>query len=389
MTDFDINTTSMFSHLVIIKTAFVSLIMISLALTMSCEEGVQEPAVTIEITPATPPNGFSEIRDISSFDLVGEMGVGWNLGNSFDVTSKDKTQWGNPLPRTKTIDTVNAMGFKTLRIPVTWQFHQSSTAPYEIDIEYLGQIKEIVDAGLTLGMHVIINVHHDENWVVPSADRAPETLARLSSLWTQVATYFGSYNEQLIFETLNEPRIKNIPEEWSGGTPEGRAFLNDFYKAAVDAIRAAGGNNAQRHIMVPTWAASTVQVAMDDLVIPNNDPKVIVSLHTYFPWGFAGEANQDWGTDADKQALEDEFDRIRQHWIVGQQRAVILGEWGTIDSNPLSSREEYAAFYAAQARERGLLTIVWDDGGMFRMLNRNRLRWDYRTIAEAIVKAYE
>ena len=38
------------------------------------------------------------IRDITSRELITEMGTGWNLGNSFDVTDEDKTAWGYPLP---------------------------------------------------------------------------------------------------------------------------------------------------------------------------------------------------------------------------------------------------------------------------------------------------
>ena len=236
-------------------------------------------------------------------------------------------------------------------------------------------------------MHVIINVHHDNEWVKPIAAEAEETKERLGSLWTQVSEFFKEYNDSLIFETLNEPRLEGIPQEWSGGTPEGRAFINDFNKIAVDAIRATGGNNEKRHIMIPTWAASTVPDAMNELVIPNDDPKIIISLHSYFPWPFAGEASVSWGSDQDKAALEGELDRIRQKWIVEEGRPVILGEWGTIDQNPLQARTEYAEFYAREAAERDLLTVVWDDGGMFRLFDRRNLTWPFSGIASRIVTA--
>lgn len=165
--------------------------------------------------------------------------------------------------------------------------------------------------------------------------------------------------------------------------------INDFNKVAVDAIRATGGNNAKRHLMIPSWAASTVPAAMSDLTIPNNDPKIIISLHSYFPWAFAGEADVDWGSDSDKQELRDELDKIKTKWVDQENRPVILGEWGSIERNSLEMRIAYAEFYASEAAERGLLTIVWDDGGMFRMFNRNRLSWDYEEIATAIVSGAE
>lgn len=369
------------------------IVIMLLVLLCACSKGEVTPDTDDENPPVEDPvssdqmPGIGEARDISSFDLVAEMGVGWNLGNWFDVTDRDKTVWGNPTPSKAMIDMVKAMGFKTLRIPVTWGTHQNETAPYEIESSYLNQVQAVVDYGFENQMHVILNVHHDNDWVIPSAESATETEARLMSLWTQVANHFTAYNDSLIFETLNEPRIEGIPEEWSGGTTAGRGFINDFNRVAVDAIRATGGNNELRHIMIPTWAASTVPAAMDALVIPNDDQKIIISLHSYFPWPFAGEASIPWGTDQDKTALQGELDKIQQKWITEASRPVILGEWGSVEENDLQTRIAYAEFYAREAADRGLLTIVWDDGGRFRMFNRHGLRWDYESLAETIVAA--
>ena len=346
-----------------------------------------EPAEQLSREEEVQKPGIGTARDISSFDLVAEMGVGWNLGNSFDVESKDKTYWGNPITSKAMIDEVKAMGFSTLRIPITWGPNQVEMSPYTIDPDYLTEIKRVVDFGFQNKMHVIIDVHHDNSWIKPMASETQESTDRLSSLWTQVANFFQDYNDSLIFEILNEPRIEGITEEWSGGNSEGRGYINDFHKAAVDAIRATGENNEKRHIMITTWAASTVPIAMEELTIPNDDEKIIISLHSYFPWQFAGEAAVTWGSESDKSALIAELDKIKQKWIIERDRPVILGEWGTIEANPLQSRINYADFYVKEAAARGLLTIVWDDGGNFRLLNRNDLSWDFADIATAIVAA--
>ena len=346
-----------------------------------------EPAEQLSEEEEVQKPGIGTARDISSFDLVAEIGVGWNLGNSFDVESKDKTYWGNPITSKAMIDEVKAMGFSTLRIPITWGPNQVEMSPYTIDPDYLTEIKRVVDFGFQNKMHVIIDVHHDNSWIKPMASETQESTDRLSSLWTQVANFFQDYNDSLIFEILNEPRIEGITEEWSGGNSEGRGYINDFHKAAVDAIRATGENNEKRHIMITTWAASTVPIAMEELTIPNDDEKIIISLHSYFPWQFAGEAAVTWGSESDKSALIAELDKIKQNWIIERDRPVILGEWGTIEANPLQSRINYADFYVKEAAARGLLTIVWDDGGNFRLLNRNDLSWDFADIATAIVAA--
>ena len=60
-----------------------------------------------------------------------------------------------------------------------------------------------------------------------------------------------------------------------------------------------------------------------------------------------------------------------------------------IDKNDISSRVNYAKFYAREAAMRGLLTIVWDDGGMFRLYDRHSLSWVHENIASTIVRASE
>ena len=153
--------------------------------------------------PSESTPGIGDARDISSFDLVDEMGVGWNLGNSFDVRNVDKTAWGNPLPTKALIDQIAAAGFRTLRVPVTWGYNQSSAAPFMIETDYLNRVKNVVDYGFQNRMHVIVNVHHDDEWFMPSAEQAEEANIRLNSLWTQVSEFFQEYNDSLIFEAVS------------------------------------------------------------------------------------------------------------------------------------------------------------------------------------------
>ncbi len=377
-------------------TSWISLCTVLLFAIVCTSCGQDEPPTTVVPDNPVEPEPEMEVddsflgsmRDLSSKDLVAEMGIGWNLGNSFDVRDKDKTVWGNPLSSSTHVRAVKAMGFETLRIPVTWNFHQGQTAPYTIETAYISRVQLIVDEALKNDMHVIINTHHDD-WIIPTEDEAVVVRDRLSSLWTQVGNHFSEYGDKLIFEVMNEPRLHGSPEEWSGGTQEGRDVINTYHKASVDAIRATGGNNSKRHLMIPTYAASTTSGAMEDLVVPNDDPNIIISLHSYFPWSFAGQEDGTnvWGSDEEKTALENELNWIRDRWVVQEGRAVILGEWGTTDKNNLTARTEYSTFYTAEAVERELLPIIWDDGGNFGMYNRNTNTWKYPEIAQAVVAA--
>ena len=114
------------------------------------------------------------------------------------------------------IDKVKAMGFSTLRIPITWGPNQGEIDPYTIDFYYLTEIKRVVDFSFQNKMHVMIDVHHDNSWIKSMTSEIQESADRLSSLWTQTANFFQDYNDSLIFETLNEFRIEGITEEWSG-----------------------------------------------------------------------------------------------------------------------------------------------------------------------------
>ena len=330
-----------------------------------------------------------EFREISSIELVAEMGAGWNLGNSLDTKNEDETYWGNPTTVKRHIDTIREMGFKTLRVPVTWQYHMGDGPEYVIESPWLDRVEEVVNYGLENEMFVIINIHHDDDWIIPTYANATEVSDRLGKVWTQIANRFEQYDEHLIFETLNEPRHVGSEREWVGGTEEGREVVNQYHKASVDAIRASGGNNTLRHIMVSTYAASTTPVALDAYEIPNNDERVIVSLHSYFPYPFTlGGTDDSWGTVADRQEMDAEFNKIYDKFIANG-RAVVMGEWSPSNQDNFEDRLRHATYYAEGCVARGIVPVWWDNGDIngSALLNRNRIEWYFPEIAEAIVEA--
>jgi len=303
------------------------------------------------------------MRDIPPTQIVEEMFLGWNLGNTLD-SDPDETSWGNPRTSQVMMDAVQEAGFNTVRIPVTWMHHMGGPPDYVVDTDWMDRVEEVTNYVLSTGMYAIINSHHDE-WVslMPYADQTA-VATQLSRLWTQIATRFRDYGDHLVFETLNEPRTRDNTE-WSGGTPEARAILNTYNLAAVDAIRATGGNNTIRHIMVPTHAANPSTTCIEDLVIPNGDPKIIVSLHTYYPNEFSFGDVSSWGTTPDRSDMEAELDRIYD-LLPRNGRAVVIGEWGSVNQNNTSTRADHAETYAQMVRERGMCSIWWDNGGTSR-----------------------
>ncbi|MGQ1945720.1 cellulase family glycosylhydrolase [Geofilum sp. OHC36d9] len=326
----------------------------------------------------------------TSLQFVANMGVGWNLGNTLDAKGIDETVWGNPKTTKDLIDAVHAKGFKTLRIPVTWQYHMGPAPDYTIEKVWLDRVEEVVNYGLENEMVVIVNIHHDEEWIVPEYDNLAVVKDQLGKVWTQIAVRFKDYSDNLIFETLNEPRLKDSKEEWTGGTTEGRDCINQLHQVAVESIRATGGGNDKRYIMVSPYAASSSQVAIDGLILPSS-VNLIVSVHNYFPYEFAlavtGFSTQ-WGTDAEKIALEAELDRVVNKFI-NNGIAVVMGEWGSLNHDNLSERAEHAAYYANECILRGICPVWWDNGNLsdFGIINRDSYQWAFPEIAEAIVNA--
>ncbi len=366
----------------------IVLFILPLFLVLSCGD---DPEIPPFIEPDNDGTAFTDMRDISAMQLVADMKSGINLGNTLDTESEDETFWGNSLTTKPMIDALAERGFKTLRLPVTWGYHMGAAPDYLIEQAWMDRVEEIANYAFSNDMYVIINIHHDDDWIIPTYAKEAEVANRLSKVWTQIANRFESYGDYLVFETLNEPREKGTPHEWNGGSAENRDVINTFHKSCVDAIRATGGNNAERFIMVSTCAASSAPDAINDLIIPNNDEKIIVSVHSYFPFPFAlGGTDPDWGTDTDKQELDAELDKIYNKFVANG-RAVIMSEWISGDKNSVAAdRLTHATYYSEGCASRQIAPLVWDVGNSSDdagVMDRRNLTWFLPEIADAIINA--
>lgn len=340
------------------------------------------------------------MREMSSMEIVYDMKVGWNLGNTLDAwidgltDLTTETCWGNPYTTKAMIDMVKQKGFKTVRIPVTWERHFGEAPDYTIDEPWMDRVEDVVNYVLHNDMYAILNSHHDE-WVVLKASSKDEVTDKLTKIWAQIAERFKDYSDYLIFEVLNEPRLYGELQEWSGGTPEARQILNEYNLAVVNTIRSSGGNNAQRHIMIPTHAATSIDAAQDDLVIPNDDSRIIVSQHTYWPYNFTMNTNNGatdkWGSDSDKEECDLELDRIYDKFCA-RGIPVVIGEWGSINRSNTEDRAVHAGYYARAARERGMLPVWWDNGypgpggDGFALLDREAGEWFFPSIVDSLIQ---
>lgn len=340
-----------------------------------------------------------EIRDIPSTELVKEIKIGWSLGNTLDSTGgsgvDSETSWGNIVTTKEMITTVKDAGFNIIRIPTTWGIHMDENNV--VDEAWMNRVQEVVDYAYSQDMFVILNIHHEE-WHDPYYDSADAAEEKLKALWTQIGTRFAGYDEKLIFEGLNEPRKRNTAFEWNGGDDEGHEVVNRFNAAFVSTIRGLGGNNEKRHLMIPSYAASSTDGAMKAVQIPEGDDKIIVSIHAYTPYAFALSddltARQFSPDDTSANDIIYLMDSIKTNFL-DKGVPVIIGEFGARSKANEEIRGEWATFYVSQAKAIGVPCLWWDNGAFtgtgenFGILNRSSCTWEYPLVVEGLMKGLE
>lgn len=349
----------------------------------------------------------SPMRDIPSTELVKEMKVGWNLGNTFDsvitnpkgteLPSDWETAWGQPVTTKAMIDSVASQGFNVLRVPVTWEGKFGEAPDYTIDPDWLARVNEVVDYGIDNDMFVILNLHHEE-WHMPTYDNEAAAQEILVALWTQIADHFKNYNEKLIFEGMNEPRLKGTPTEWNGGNAEAREVINHWNAAFVETVRNSDGNNKLRHLMVTPYAASSGDNVLNDFVVPEDD-KVIVSIHAYLPYTFAladnAQGTKEWSADnaADTRDIDVLMANLKERYL-DNGIAVIIGEMGTRNRMNTDARAECARYYSNAAYNAGVPICWWDNnafvgsGENFGIFDRKSFEWRYPDINAALMEPF-
>jgi endoglucanase len=349
-------------------------------------------------------------RELSAAELLADMGAGWNLGNTLDGEIWDKSvmtpelheiAWGNPVTTPEMIQLLVDTGFNTLRVPVTWEYFLGPAPDYKIDAAFLDRVQEVVDYGIDRDMYVILNMHHETFHYTPTNAEYESGKTVLVYAWAQIAGRFGGYSEKLIFEGMNEPRLKDSREEWTGGTDEARDIINRWNQAFVDVIRASGGNNVRRWLMVTTHAASADDTALKGFVMPDDD-RTIVSVHAYTPWMLALNTRATTHTEFDtdnpqhRREIDNLFKRL-DDFLISKGMPVIMGEMGIINKNNLDSRIAWTAYYTLVAAEYGVPCIWWDNGikettrvgeETFGIMDRENVEWWFPEIAQAMVENY-
>ncbi|KND33568.1 cellulase family glycosylhydrolase [Streptomyces acidiscabies] len=332
----------------------------------------------LPLLPATahaadpPPPASAAARS-----AVAAMQPGWNLGNTYDAIP-DETSWGNPPVTRALLQQVKSQGFRSIRLPVTWSGHQGGAPDYTIDPVWLGKVRQVVDWALDENLYVLLNLHHDSwMWLNTLPTDHDNVLARYTATWTQIAAAFRDRSPKLTFESVNEPTFTG-----TSGDDQSYRLLAELNRAFHTAVRASGGGNTNRLLVLPTLYTNSDQGRLDALtaeLTALRDPMIATTVHFYGWWPFSVNIAGYTRFDAtSEQDLTAQFDRA-YNAFTAHGVPVIVGEYallaydhtrpGIIERGEVRKYFEYLGNYA---RERRLTTMLWDAG---QFLNRNTLQW--------------
>lgn len=318
----------------------------------------------------SPVAAFAQTLPPAS-QVAGQISLGWNIGNSMEAQCGE-TAWGNPMVNQQLINAVRAAGFNAIRIPAAWDCHADQST-MTIDAAWMARVKEVVDYAYNQGMVVILNIHWDGGWLEehPLYSHQQAVNQKQRAYWTQIATTFRNYNERMLFAGTNE-----VHADYGTPTTEHITVQQSYNQTFVDAVRATGGNNASRTLVVQTYNTNAWHglnyFSMPSDTIAN---RLIVEIHHYDPYDYT--LNQSgsclyWGSPYPPQSAcswaqeayhDDLFAQVRAKWVA-QGVPVIIGEYGVATRPNLNmpSREYYLEYVNRAAAANGIKTFYWDNG---------------------------
>jgi hypothetical protein len=236
----------------------------------------------------------------------------------------------------------------------------------------MNRVKEVVGYAYNNNMYVVINIHHDQ-WLNLSSANFDEMVAEYEAVWAQIADEFKYYDEKLIFESMNEVRYN---EDWYGQTDEILNNYNTLNQSFYNLVRASGGLNDERYLMMETYAAQFSSHQLNAFWIPSaaTDNHIIASVHMY------NNSMTESTYTPNLQAIYNKF--------IANGIPCIIGETGIPSAwTSEAACANWATFFLGQCNEYGIKCFLWDDHGNYTMMYRTSLTWKYPTFVEAIETA--
>lgn len=340
---------------------------------------------------------------LTALEATRLMGNGINLGNTMEACDNNvgiktntplsyETHWGQPKTTQDMIDGMKAAGFDTIRIPVAWMTNATHLyeGDYTIDADYMDRVEEVVRYARKAGMYVIINDHWDGGWYGMFGSESAETRAlameAYKGMWQQIAERFRDYSDYLIFESANEELggrfDENSPLYCSDSVvtylndDERYALTNEINQTFVDVVRATGGNNATRFLLIAGYSTDINQTCDDRFQMPKDtvDSKLMVSVHYYDPWSYCGASSAvsatKWGKVSDYEYLDQQLAKMTKFTEAGY--GVVIGEYGALPCSD-GLKDNTLAYHTAfldACTKYDLTNCLWDCSGLYKRVSQ-------------------
>lgn len=340
---------------------------------------------------------------LTALEATRLMGNGINLGNTMEACDNNvgiktnaplsyETHWGQPKTTQAIIDGMKAAGFDTIRIPVAWMTNATHLyeGDYTIDADYMDRVEEVVRYARKAGMYVIINDHWDGGWYGMFGSESAETRAlameAYKGMWQQIAERFRDYSDYLIFESANEELggrfDENSPLYCSDSVvtyltdDERYALTNEINQTFVDVVRATGGNNATRFLLIAGYSTDINQTCDDRFQMPKDtaDSKLMVSVHYYDPWSYCGASSAvsatKWGKVSDYEYMDQQLAKMTKFTEAGY--GVVIGEYGALPCSD-GLKDNTLAYHTAfldACTKYNLTNCLWDCSGLYKRVSQ-------------------
>ncbi len=356
-----------------------------------------------------PSNDDGSVNEeMTALELTKLMGNGINLGNTMEAYThsygktdiwpeESENTWGQPTTTQEMITGMKEAGFDSLRIPVAWTNAMSfyEDGDYTIDPSYLDRIEEIVNYAINADMYVIINDHWDGSWwgMFGSETEATREAAMemYKSMWSQIAERFKDYSDKLIFESANEElgdrlNDKDVAKD-SGSLSKSECYetANKINQTFVDLIRASGGNNDKRFLLIAGYNTDITMTCNNKFKMPTDTiaNKLILSVHYYTPWDYCGVDSLDqWGSKQDFEEMNRLMEMLSK--FTEQGYGVIIGEYGVLPKKNGSYKgdiERWTNNFLDNCDYYNFCPMLWDCSDFF-------VRRELKMKDESLAKLY-
>ena len=359
-------------------------------------------ALTLGILPGCAAGEeAADLDSLTAVEMTRRMGNGINLGNTMEACNNGKlggnttdnptfyeTMWGQPITRPEMLQGMKAAGFDTIRIPVAWMTNAThlKDGDYTISEAYMDRVEEIVNYALDAGMFVIVNDHWDGGWWGMFGSDTEETrnlaMEAYIGMWKQIAERFADYDSRVIFESANEELgarfDENSPlycdDSVANKLPDKERYdlTNRINQVFVDTVRACGGHNAQRFLLIAGYGTNIDQTFDSRFQMPTDtaEKKLMVSVHYYDPWSYCGASSATgatpWGKRKDYEQMYATLSKMKKFTAAGY--GVVIGEYGALPGSDGIMKENAPAYHQAFldcCDALDFTSCLWDCSGFF------------------------